>query len=266
MIDKMVNKYLILLLTLAVLGCDSPKKEFHVAEFEEEKQFDTEEYLRNLPLEDIFIKTTKRRYNYKVSAINGVLGYTPFYLGKKLPVVPIDNLFLDSNFITTENHNYKEGKDSTSIQIFVDTTRKIPNTCNIVNLNLQKNNLDSSNYLPTLNHSAYAVFIENISDDTLEVGSSNGLPLHLQILSPNGTWLETNHFVPGCGTGLRSYLIAPRHITITNHPITSGNTITKFRFAYGYKKRYWDKSDYIYSNEFYGKIDSAFFTNKNTPF
>lgn len=268
----MVNKYLILLLTLAILGCDSPKKEFHVAEFEEEKQFDTEEYLRNLPLEDIFIKTLKPRHNFIVSDLYKVINYNPLYIGKKLPVTPIDGYKFKPEFHSEDSVLNVNSGFVNSIRLFVDTHQTIPNVCNIIQVPKSLSNSPSFKLDNFVNQKSHPVYIENISPYSIEIGLNPALPLHLEVLSLDNKWVKATPPFSGCGTGPGMFFLKPHHVAITAHPITYGNLKTKFRFAYAYTYKIKEgksdtyKMDYIYSNEFYGKIDSAFFTNKNTPF
>ncbi len=193
----------------------------------------------------------------------GYIWYRPIYLGNKQDSINIDSVILnlthfpelstqgkhsiDPTVQISKNHH----PDSNDIRIFVDTSQSIPNLSNSIPL-IQDINAP-------FHVASYPIFIENISLDTLFIGSSIGMPLHLQILSPNHTWKKTNQFVPGCGTGEIPYLLCPHSIVIIPHPITKGNFRTTFRFAYGYSSYYSNEDNYIYSNEFYGTIDSSFF-------
>lgn len=268
----MVNKYLILLLIIAVLGCDSQKKEIHVAKFEEEKQFDAKEYLRNLPLENIFIKTLKPKRNFMVSDLHKVFYYNPLYIGKKRPVIPIDGYTFKPEFHTKDSVLNVNSTFVNSIRLFVDTNQTIPNVCNIIHVPKSLSNSPSFKLNNFVNQKSHPVYIENISPYSIEIGLNPALPLHLEVLSLDNKWVKATPLFPGCGTGPGMFFLKPHHVAITAHSITYGNLKTRFRFAYAYAYKIKEgindtyKMDYIYSNEFDGKIDSAFFTNKNTPF
>lgn len=215
-------------------------------------------------LDHIYLKSNQPRKTFRNASLNNVLGYNSFYIGKISPILSVD-FPLNSEYLFTNESLYKHPTDSSDIRVYVDTTKVIPNVCNTVIPKKYLYNHKSFKIDEFNNHTSYPVFIENISSDTLIIGSTNGLPLHLQILSPKGIWIETNHFIPGCGTGLKLLKLLPHHISITAHPITYGNIKTKFRFAYGYRQTTRNQSKYIYSNEFYGHIDSSFF-NQKIPF
>jgi len=213
----------------------------------------------NIPIEQIKLSSSiQPKYSYSSNQ-----SYRPTYLGDKQDSIHIDSVILnltpfpelspqsihsiDPVVQIRKNHQ----PDSNDIRIYVDTSQIIPNLSNHIPSMLGLN--------APFHVASYPVFIENISLDTLFIGSSIGMPLHLQILSPNHTWKKTNQFVPGCGTGEIPYLLCPHSIVIIPHPITKGNFKTTFRLAYGYSTFYSNEGDYIYSNEFYGTIDSSFF-------
>ena len=144
--------------------------------------------------------------------------------------------------------------------MFVDTTQYIPNITNFVSPPISLLYSDTFDFSKYNNHKSYPLYIENISSDTLNVGSKNGLPIHLEILSPTGNWIKTNKPITGCGTDLIYFFIPPQGILITPHSISHGTIKTKLRFAFRYKHQsYYSRFGFIYSNEFYGNIDSTFF-------
>lgn len=218
-----------------------------------------------ISLEQISIKS---RIPYKtVTYPNFIAGpkYIPCYLGQKHDIVSIDRDVLDSSYFYTNFSLYKTPEDSNDIRLFVDTTQYIPNNYNTITSVGIHSNWNEFKKIIFVKHKSYPVYIENISLDTLNIGSMNGLQIHLECLLTDGSWKKMNRVLPGCGTGLKLFKLPPKAISITAYPISNGSFTTKFRFAYGYNLNTDELSTPIYSNVFYSKIDSSFI-QKKIPF
>lgn len=212
---------------------------------------------KDIPLEQIKIKSSipykSVTYPYFIAGSR----YTPCYLGQKQDTISVGTEGLDSAYFYTYSSLYNTPKDSNTIRLFVDTTQYIANN-NRISPVLTHSNWDEFKDIMYLKHKSYPVYIENLSSDTLNIGSMNGLPIHLECLLPDGSWKKMNRVLPGCGTGLILFKLPPKAISITDFPISNGSYTTKLRFAYGYNLKTDELSTPIYSNAFYSKIDSSF--------
>ncbi len=190
--------------------------------------------------------------------------FHPMYIGEKL-----DSIYLayNSRAVTNRteewNHykrldssvlviSYYRKPDSSSIIVFVDTTQMIGSVQRYLIPPPPPPNSDSTFSWETKYYrgktKSYLVMIENISEDTLNLGYGEYLPLIIEAQDSLGLWkpIQEPHTY-FCGTGLTYFYITPNQIAITSCKLFKGNYKTKMRLGYGFKPR-------IYSNEFYGQM------------
>lgn len=98
---------------------------------------------------------------------------------------------------------------------------------------------------------SYPVFVENTSDDTLQVGEGDVLPITIEAKRKDGQWHELySIYIYECGTGLLDIYLAPHQIAVVAMPVCEGTFRTELRLGYCLSR---DKR--IYSNEFEGFIN-----------
>lgn len=129
-----------------------------------------------------------------------------------------------------ENHNFKS-IDSVQLLIKIDTSQFINNE----------------------GKKSFPVLIENISDDTVNIGYRNHISITTEALSKNGEWKPIEKQLSFmCGVGLNSIILPPNEIVLTSQLIYSGSFKTKLRIKLGSN----------YSEEFLGEINVSQFENQ----
>lgn len=179
--------------------------------------------------------------------------YYPLYIGKYQDTISLEYTTESINLpIKYTNVEYKY-PDSLDVRIFIDTTK-------IIGSGIGQLLLPSPNANDELDffggfrwrgkYKSYPVFIENISADTLALGSGNLLTAPtLEAKDSNDVWIPIERIgVYMCGTGLKPIYLLPDEIVVTHCKIYSGTYKTKLRLAL-------DLNRPIFSNEFEGTIN-----------
>jgi hypothetical protein len=97
---------------------------------------------------------------------------------------------------------------------------------------------------------AFPVFIENISNDTLNIGFGDIIPMIIEAKDKEEKWRPIQReFIYDCGTGLTEFYLSPKQIAVTTMKIFVGNFETKLRLVFD------SPDEKIYSNEIDGRIN-----------
>jgi len=101
---------------------------------------------------------------------------------------------------------------------------------------------------------SHPVVIENLSQDTLNIGLGQMLNIYAEAIDGNGEWhpIEApfNYF---CGTGLKATFLPPGHVMLTTYGVYKGSHRTMVRLVYQLG------GVTLYSNEFNSFIELSQF-------
>lgn len=135
--------------------------------------------------------------------------------------------------------------DSVEILLVVDTTKIISDK----KMNWGRKGIEYSIEA----YKAYPVFIVNLTNDTLNIGYGDHLPIIMEAMDNNGRWRPIEEpYIYFCGTGLNDIILPPKEIIVTAAPIDSGEIKTKIRLRF----------NKILSNEFSGTINPGQFESE----
>ena len=168
--------------------------------------------------------------------------FPPVYIGKLKNRIKL-NYIIEKIGNRTEEWDKYSLPSVGSITISIDTTRNIPSTTDVFPLYKLGGNVENKNI------SAYPVFIQNISIDTVQIGFGDIIPMVIEAKDKKGIWRPIQkRFRYDCATGLTSFFLAPNQISISTMKQFKGTFKTELRIAYLAKKK-------IYSNTITGNID-----------
>jgi len=180
-----------------------------------------------------------------------VAEYSPLFIGKYSPKINLSYLYYKTieKFTFVKEDKYKLPKKD-SIKIFVDTTRTIGTPMGLYGYShIEKRN----------DKIAFPIFMENVSQDTVQIGYAGYLPLLIEAKDQKGNWKpiqKTLRFE--CGTGIFGFYLSPNNMLVSSIKIYDGNFNTKLRLVYELS------NEKIYSNEVNGKINSNQFENETS--
>lgn len=145
-------------------------------------------------------------------------------------------------------------KDSTDMEIFVDTSRIL----GLVEMDYRLGKKTKPNAF-------YPVFIKNLSKDSLQLGYGGRenvfLFFTLEAKNELGKWQPVEKKISWeCGTGMSPHYLFPKHIAITGTKIYAGDFLTNLRLSLQTEKTT------IYSNTFRGKIFKKQFSDPKNLF
>jgi hypothetical protein len=168
--------------------------------------------------------------------------FPPVYIGKLKNRIKL-NYIIEKIGNRTEEWDKYSLPSVSSITISIDTTRNIPSTTDVFPLYKLGGNVENKNI------SAYPVFIQNISIDTVQIGFGDIIPMVIEAKDKKGIWRPIQkRFRYDCATGLTSFFLAPNQISISTMKQFKGTFKTELRIVYLAKKK-------IYSNTITGNID-----------
>ena len=182
--------------------------------------------------------TTGLQANFLISS------YKFYYLGELQDTIRLEKEPLSDYW---EQENDKErllsyaSADANNLSIFVDTTTVFSSS----RLRFYQEPADSS---PV---KSYGIFVRNLSDEAIYLGSFNDLDAVQQVQTPDGQWFNIE--IPPmyfCGTGSRVLSLNCNDIGIAKFRIGNGKIKVKTRLCMERTGRS------IYSNEFYDRVDS----------
>jgi hypothetical protein len=104
-----------------------------------------------------------------------------------------------------------------------------------------------------VNYQAYLLYIRNISDTAIWLGSTFFLPyLYQEVQNKRGEWVKINKMVSEmdyCGTGQPHIVLKPQQIILAKVARYYGDTLAKCRLAMHYNRQT------VYSNIFIDRIE-----------
>jgi len=152
--------------------------------------------------------------------------FSPIYIGDKKNEIKI-------TYKTSKvgNRMFKRIKhktpDSKSMIILIDTTKTVGSPMGV------HEDYNKPEYRD--NKIAYPVFISNLSNDTLDIGFGNILPIIMEAKDENGIWKPIQKkFKYECGKGLTEFYLGPKQIAITTMKLFEGTFKTKLRLVFSY--------------------------------
>ncbi|MFD1628232.1 hypothetical protein [Pseudopedobacter beijingensis] len=173
--------------------------------------------------------------------------FFPLYIGQKIEQI---NLVYKPDEISSnriEEWDLLKRPKQDSIILYIDSSRYVGVPMSIWEYH------GTPEYRPS--KIGYPVFIKNVSNEALELGFGNMLPLLIEAKDRQGNWNPIQKlFRYDCGTGLTVFYLKPEQIAITSMKVFQGNFRTHLRLVYGYKN---DLK--IYSNEIVGAINETQF-------
>ena len=141
-----------------------------------------------------------------------------------------------------EKDRYKDASDS-SLRLTIDTSRIIGMPMSI--WEYYKKTEFRREFM------AYPVFLENISNDTLNIGFGDVFPISIEAKDKEGNWRRIlRPFERECGTDLKLIFLAPHQIAITAMPLCEGSFFTELRLVFKVRE-----NKLIYSNIIKGYTD-----------
>ncbi len=177
--------------------------------------------------------------------------FHPMYIGKIR-----DSIALKYRSRATKNRtlHWEENRrpNSTDVEIFVDTTKRIGSATNIFipppsGPNAPRIDQTLRDHRGKI--SSYPVMLANHSGETLKIGIGEYLPLLIEAKDSLGNWKPIQEaYRYHCGTGLTCFYLPAEEILITSCKRYRGDYRTKMRLVL-------ESEDPAYSNEFYGAIN-----------
>lgn len=185
-------------------------------------------------------------------------GYYPLYLGPRRDTIYADpwlkysqgkpharsgkggSLAAQGCFVDWLDKRHFGSADSSSIAIYVDTTRIIAN---------QGDNFNQ----PEPAFKAFPIFLVNQGPDTLAIGYGEFLNMIMEARTETGEWKPIEEpFTYMCGNGVGSIVLPPGFIALTSAPIYQGDLPTECRIKFGP----------VTSSTFYASIDPRQFESE----
>jgi len=176
--------------------------------------------------------------------------FHPLYMGIDQDSISLNYTSYNTNYQTPNWNQYKHSA-STGMDIFVDTSTIIGSPLGFYGVLPSSFSEDSKNGEQKRvdfrgGTKSYPVFLKNLSQDTIELGYGEFIPLLIEAKDSLDNWkLIQEPFMYFCGTGLSHFYLPPGEITVTSCKLFSGDYKTKMRLVYGFMP-------VLKSNEFEG--------------
>ncbi len=182
--------------------------------------------------------------------------FHPLYIGEKRDTILLNYDYNEVQFITHKARRYRR-PDSLDLSISLNPSKLIASVERCIDWKRAYSLKLESPIFYSLKYQAYPLFIENKSEDTLEIGYGEYIPLLIEAKDSTDSWrVIQRHFTYYCGTGIPFYFLPPGDILITSCKLFEGDYKTKLRIVYGF-------SQMQYSNEFHGTINYGQFEQLN---
>ena len=184
--------------------------------------------------------------------------FHPMYIGEKSDSIILAYSTREVNHRTFDwGTSLNRAVESSDISVFIDTSKIIGSVNKYIFRPPPPFGGNPNIKTASVNHrgeiKSYAVFIKNISTDTLTIGFGEHLPLLIEAKDSSGNWKKIQHpYYYGCGTGVPFFYLPPENILITSCKLFAGDYQTKMRLVYGF-------DEIVYSNEFVGWMDKGQF-------
>ncbi len=177
--------------------------------------------------------------------------FAPIYLGDIKPIVQLTyKPELTGNRIDMDNHKMKSPTDST-LFLSIDTNRIVGMPMSIWEY------YRKPEYRRGI--MAFPVFLENISNDTLDVGFGDLFTdIIVEAKNKEGQWQRLSRpYIFECGTDMKKIFLAPHQIAITAMPVCQGDFHTQLRLVFLLKD-----NECLYSNNIECFVDEEMFNSK----
>lgn len=176
--------------------------------------------------------------------------YVPIYIGPSLDTIynahdiKIDNYFFYDNY--EGEHEHFMCLDSAELMFTIDTNIIISDKITIYKCETKE--------FTEICYNAHPVYIANKTNDTIDIGYGDYIPIFMEAKDTNGNWKQIEEqYMYMCGTGLNGIFLPPGEIMVTSAPIYEGGFKTKLRLRYYYG---------MCSQEFNGSINMSQFESK----
>ena len=179
--------------------------------------------------------------------------FAPVYLGDIKPLVQLTyKPELTGNRIDLDDHIMGSPTDST-LFLTIDTNRIVGLPMSIWEY------YKKPEYRRGI--MAFPVFLENISNDTMDVGSGDLFTnIIVEAKNKDGQWQRLSHpYIFECGTDMKTIFLAPHQIAITAMPVCQGDFRTLLRLVFLLND---DKC--LYSNVIEGFVDEEMLNPKKS--
>lgn len=234
-IDNMLKKLIYLVGISLLLGCSNEGIDLTVQ---------SEEEVFNKFI--VLIDTISTELKKDTSSYLKEAEFHPLYIGEKLDTIQLDYDPREIKYVIHERGRYKY-PDSLDLLIVVSTSNFIGSVEDYMDWETADSLGTINPVFYSLKYLSYPVFIENNSDDTLEIGYGEYIPLIIEAMDSSGNWRAIQKpYTYFCGTGMPFYYLPPSEILITSCKLFEGEYKTKLRLVFN--KNY-------YSNEFEGSIN-----------
>lgn len=206
----------------------------------------------------VALDTTYGELPYRNEKWLGWSSYYPLYLGPRRDTIYADpwlkysqgkpnprsgkgeSIAAQGCFVDWMDERDFRSPDSSSIAVYVDTTRIIAN---------EGDNFDQ----PEPAFKAFPVFLVNQGPDTLYVGYGKFLNMIMEARTETGEWRPIEEpFIYMCGNGVGTIVLPPGFIALTSAPVYQGDLPTECRIKFGL----------VTSSRFYASIDRHQFESK----